>query len=229
MKNVAGYDAARLMVGAQGTLGLLLDISIKVLPIPERSVSVKIEAELQQAITILRQWVKQGLPISASCYLDNTLYLRLSSTPSAVAQSLKTIDKQFGSEQIDESFWSAIKNQTHEFFTDGNGAELWRFSHNDAAKLLINTEEKLSDQLFEWHGTLCWTRTGKEQHTLAEQHQGNATRFTLHQAALNQAGQKTRNDIFQPLQPGLLKIHQRLKQAFDPDNILNPGRLYADL
>ncbi|MBE9568810.1 MAG: glycolate oxidase subunit GlcE [Proteobacteria bacterium] len=227
MKNVAGYDAARLMVAAQGTLGVLLDISIKVLPIPESSISIKVETELQPAIKSLRQWLRQGLPISASCHYQDNLYLRLSSTPSAVKQSLTVIKNQYSSEQMDESFWSGIKNQTHEFFTgnnDGQQTDLWRFSHNDAAKLLAHSGGAPSDQLFEWHGTLCWTRTGKEQHTLAEQHQGNATRYTLHQAE-----PKAGNDIFQPLQPGLLKIHQRLKQAFDPDNILNPGRLYTTL
>ena len=224
MKNVAGYDAARLMVSAQGTLGVLLDISLKVLPVNESEISLKISIELNSAIKNLRQWIHQGLPITASCHLNNTLYIRLGSTHSAVKQSINEIGKLFDNEQIDETFWLSIKNQTHDFFhsnSSGNiGSDnLWRCSHQPSTEIYGDE----NNQLLEWNGALRWINSDKELHTIAEKHNGHAQRYPLTE------NHHQTSDIFQPLQPGILKIHQRLKHAFDPENILNPGRLYADL
>jgi glycolate oxidase FAD binding subunit len=217
MKNVAGYDAARLMVGAQGTLGVLLDISLKVLPINESEISLKLKSELSSAINSIQQWILQGLPITASCFLIDTLYIRLGSTHSAVKQSHRTINRHFDTEEIDNNFWLSIKNQTHDFFT--NNDNLWRCSHQFTTEIYENPE----NQLLEWNGALRWINSDKDLHTMAEMRNGHAQRYPL---ANNN---KTIIDIFHPLQPGVLKIHKRLKQAFDPENILNPGRLYADL
>jgi len=219
MKNVAGYDASRLMVGAQGTLGVLLDISLKVLPINETEVSLKLKTEASESGKKIQQWIRQGLPISASCFLQDTLYIRLGSTHSAVKQSLTIIARDFATEEIDNDFWLSIKNQSHAFFTKTD--KLWRCSHQAATELYENTEH----QLLEWNGALRWIHSDKNLHTIAERSGGHAQRFPLK----NHPENKAQSDIFQPLPPGLLKIHQRLKQAFDPENILNPGRLYTGL
>jgi len=216
MKNVAGYDASRLMVGAQGTLGVLLDISLKVLPVNESEVSLKIKTEASETGKKTQQWLRQGLPISASCFLKDTLYIRLSSTHSAVKQSLEVIKRDFSYEEIDSDFWRQIKNQSHDFFSKTDS--LWRCSHQETTKLYENAD----DQLLEWNGALRWIHSDKNLHAIAEQHGGHAQRYPL-------TGSNKQSDIFQPLSPALLKIHQRLKQAFDPDNILNPGRLYSNL
>ncbi len=219
IKNVAGYDASRLMVGAQGTLGLLLDISIKILPVSETEITLKLPMDLDTAIINIRQWLKQGLPVSASCFYKNTLYIRLSSTHSAVKQSCVTIKKSNNSEEIDNEFWSGIKNQTHDFFTHDSAAgteSLWRCSHQSNTEFYGDTE----NQLIEWNGALRWLYNTSELHTKAAQLGGHATSYQLN---------KINNNIFQPLQPGLLKIHQRLKHAFDAKNILNPGRLYTEI
>ena len=219
MKNVAGYDASRLMVGAQGTLGVLLDMSLKVLPVSKMEVSLKLEVELMEAISSIQQWIIQGLPISASCYYKNTLYIRFSSTPSAVAQSINTVNNSYETQEIDNSFWLDIKNQTHEFFahdTTADTAKLWRCSHQSTTEFYGDTEQ----QLIEWHGALRWIKSDDELHTSAAQYNGHATRYPL-----NDNGENS----FQPLSAGLFKIHKRLKQAFDPNNILNPARLYTDL
>jgi len=213
MKNVAGYDASRLMVGAQGTLGLMLDMSLKVLPLSETETSLKISLGNNDATNNIRQWIKQGLPISASCHYQNTLYLRLSSTSSAVKQSHKTISNAHTCEEIDNNFWLDIKNQHHAFFNKSN---LWRFSHRNAAELLNNYDEVMS----EWNGALTWVNTCDDMHHFAKQHEANATRYSLN---------NNTKDIFQPLQPGLIKIHKNLKQAFDPENIFNSGRLYSEI
>ncbi len=226
MKNVAGYDASRLMVGAQGTLGVLLDISLKVLPVNETEISLKLNTKLYDAIKHIQQWVKQGLPVTASCFLKDTLYLRLGSTHSAVKQSLNTINSSYNTEEVDNDFWLTIKNQTHEFFSASSltGAKkLWRCSHQPATKFYDNIEH----QLVEWNGALRWINSDIELPAIAQHYNGHATRYPLNSTGINNNKQKT--NIFQPLQPGLLKIHKRLKQAFDPVNILNPGRLYTDL
>ena len=219
IKNVAGYDASRLMVGAQGTLGLLLDISIKVLPVSETEITLKLPMNLDTAIINIRQWLKQGLPVSASCFYKNTLYIRLSSTHSAIKQSCVTIKKSNDSEEINNEFWSGIKNQTHDFFThdSATGTEsLWRCSHQSNTEFYGDTE----NQLIEWNGALRWLYSTEKLHTKAVQLNGHATHYQLN---------KINNNIFQPLSPALLKIHQRLKNAFDAQRLLNPGRLYTEI
>jgi len=214
MKNVAGYDASRLMVGAQGTLGVLLDISIKVLPKPESDITLAFETTFDTAQTNFRDWVQQGLPLSASCYIQGMAYIRLSSTDSSVKQSHKNL----GGEISDTSIWEQLQHQTHEFFNNKN---LWRLSLPPA------TEEIMSHrpQLIEWGGALRWISLednhNDDMFSLAKKYDGHATHY-----ALNSNSSET---IFQPLPPGLLTLHQRLKKSFDPENILNPGRLYKHL
>lgn len=223
MKNVAGYDASRLMVGAQGTLGMILDVSLKVLPLNESEITIKINTNPEHAIQYIRQWVKQGIPVTASCFIDNTLYLRLGSTHSAVKNSLATINKQFSSEETSTDFWLSIKNQTHKFFTEKEtgSPQLWRCSQQAATDFYGNTK----NDLIEWNGALRWVYSDKNLHTITAGYGGHATRYPIHSDRNN----KDTNDIFQPLEPALLKIHKNLKQAFDPGSILNPGRLYSDL
>jgi glycolate oxidase FAD binding subunit len=216
MKNVAGYDASRLMVGAQGTLGILLDISLKILPVHETEISLKFNTELSTAINHVRQWVKQGFPITASCFIKDTLYLRLGSTNSAINKTLSSINQLFATEEIDNTFWLDVKNQTHDFFTEKKN--LWRCSHQTATEFYSDSV----DQLVEWNGALRWIHSDENLHEAAEQHNGHATRYPLNSEA-------TISNIFQPMQPALFKIHNRLKQAFDPENILNPDRLYTGL
>ena len=226
MKNVAGYDASRLMVGAQGTLGILLDISLKVLPVSETEITLQFKAELATAIKHIQLWIKQGLPISASCYVDNTLTLRLSSTSSAVKVSTTTIQKSFTSEEINNDFWLGIKNQTHDFFTTHNAdknQQLWRCSHQANTPFYsAESDGNTDEQLIEWNGALRWIKSNQPLYDKAETHNGHATLYPVNE-------NHSATDLFQPLQPGLIKIHQRMKQAFDPKNILNPGRLYTDI
>ncbi len=217
MKNVAGYDASRLMVGAQGTLGVLLDISLKVLPVNETEISLQLKTEASEAGKKIQHWLRQGLPISASCFLKDTLHIRLGSTHSAVKHSLEVIKHDFSTEEINNDFWLQIKNQSHDFFTKTNN--LWRCSHQATSELYENTEH----QLLEWNGALRWIHSEKNLHTVAEKYGGHVQRYPLTNSS------EVTSDIFQPLPAAMLKIHQRLKQAFDPDNILNPRRLYADL
>ncbi|NOQ89190.1 MAG: glycolate oxidase subunit GlcE, partial [Gammaproteobacteria bacterium] len=179
--------------------------------------TLKFSIELHDASKTIQQWIKQGLPVTASCFYKETLYLRLGSTHSAVKQSLTIISRDFDTEEIDNDYWLQIKNQSHDFFT--NTQDLWRCSHQATTEIYENEEE----QLHEWNGALRWIHSNNNLHPIAEKLSGHAQRHPL---ANNN---KAITDIFHPLQPVALKIHQRLKQAFDPENILNPGRLYTDL
>jgi len=223
MKNVAGYDASRLMVGAQGTLGLLLDVSLKVLPMSEAEITLQLKTELNTATKHIQQWLKQGLPVSASCHTNNTLYIRLSSTASAVNASANTIKKLFNCEEINNDFWLSIKNQSHDFFSTknlNNNQRLWRCSHQTNTPI-YGTDDN-NNQLIEWHGALRWVKSSETLYNTAETHSGHASLYPINQ-------NNTHTDIFQPLAKPLIKIQQRMKLAFDPENILNAGRLYTDI
>ena len=211
MKNVAGYDASRLMAGAQGTLGVLLDISVKVLPIAENEITLSFELDQQTAHEHLRQWILQGHAISASCYTDNILMIRLSSTQSSIEHSQASL----GGELSDNKIWLKLRNQTHPFFSDN--PRLWRVSVPPATEPVFED----NNQLIEWGGALRWISSEDSLFEHAAKLNGHATRYALHS--------NIATDPFQPLGPTMLKLHQQLKQAFDPASILNPGRTYSTL
>ncbi|RDH80739.1 MAG: glycolate oxidase subunit GlcE [endosymbiont of Galathealinum brachiosum] len=214
MKNVAGYDASRLMCGAMGTLGLILDVSLKVLPKPETEITLGYECDIHQALDFMHHWVKQSLPVSGSYYDGTYLYIRLSGNNSSVSSAQKTM----GGDVIDDSeaFWKQIKEQTHDFFNSDK--PLWRLSlasNNSPLNLTGNT-------VYEWGGALRWLSSDESEKIIRAELTslgGHATLFK---------NNKTDGSAFHPLNSGLLNIHKQLKSAFDPENILNPGRMYKD-
>jgi len=215
MKNVAGYDASRLMSGAMGTLGVILDISLKVLPKPETEITLGHQCDIHQAMENMHQWVKQSLPLSASCYINSQLFIRLSGNHSSVS----TAQQKIGGDVIDnaENFWQQIKDQSHDFFKPDN--PIWRLS------LASNTPplENLSgNTLYEWGGALRWLSSDEPEKKIRDTLNsvgGHATLFKKNK--LNVAP-------FHQLNPGMLTIHKQLKHAFDPENILNPGCMYKE-
>ncbi len=209
MKNVAGYDVSRLMVGAQGTLGVLTEVSLKVLPRAEAELTLQLETNITSAHQQMREWIKQGHPITASCYYKGLLSLRLSSTEN----SIKAARASIGGETGDSTLWQQLRHQTHPFFQQQN---LWRLSVPAATPL--HDED---DQLVEWGGALRWKTSNNDLFEQAARLNGHATRYNI-------AG-KVEGGIFQPMQAGMLAIHQRIKTAMDPCGILNPKRLYTEL
>jgi len=215
MKNVAGYDASRLMCGAMGGLGVILDVSLKVLPQPETQITLVHQCDIHLASKQIHQWVKQSLPVSASCYTDGQLYIRLSGNASAVSAAKKSI----GGELLAncDIFWRNIKEQTHSFFKSDK--PLWRLSlASNSPQLTLSGET-----LHEWSGALRWLSSEEPADKIRQSLEavgGHATLF-----------KNQRNDVepFHPLDSGLLSIQKHLKNAFDPQNILNPGHLYKDL
>jgi glycolate oxidase FAD binding subunit len=223
MKNVAGYDVSRLLAGSLGLLGVLCELSLKVLPRPVASATLRFEIGEAAALKQLNTWGGQPLPVSASAWWDGMLVLRLAGAAAAV-QSAR---RRLGGEPVDDglaaAFWQGLRDQSDEFFVAAGkavagGATLWRLAVPQTAPPLALPGE----QLVEWGGGQRWVVT-------------SAAPATLRAAAARAGGHATAfrggapGDAFAPVSAPLHRIHQRLKQAFDPDRIFNPGRLYPDL
>ncbi|MDQ2989400.1 MAG: glycolate oxidase subunit GlcE, partial [Pseudomonadota bacterium] len=212
MKNVAGYDVSRLLAGSLGTLGLMLQHSVKVLPRAVREATLRFDMSEIDAIRRLNEWGGQPLPISASCWHDGQLTVRLAGAQAAVDGAVR----EFGGEAVAEgrAFWASLREQQHEFFT-GAGS-LWRLSVPSTTGAIVLKGE----QLIEWGGAQRWLKGGGS----AQDIRAAVTAVGGH-ATLFRGGDKSVG-VFQPLAPAVAKIHQRLKAAFDPSNVFNPGRMY---
>jgi len=225
MKNVAGYDVARLLAGSMGTLGLILEVSLKVLPVPPGEASLRFALGEIDALRRLNEWGGQPLPISASCWHQGVLSLRLSGAHAAVAAA----QRKLGGEAMADGpqFWAALRDQTHSYFSGGS---LWRLSVPSAASAIILRGE----QLIEWGGAQRWLKTaddeaaGSDSGGCAEERAGSIRRTVAAaggHATLFRCADK-RVGVFHPLAPAVANIHARLKQSFDPAGIFNPGRMY---
>jgi glycolate oxidase FAD binding subunit len=215
MKNVAGYDVSRLLTGSLGTLGLILEVSLKVLPRPFAQHSLQFAMSEQDALHQLNLWGGQPLPLSASCWLDGKLYVRLSGAQAAVDAA---IEKMGGSDLPDaEKFWDEVRDQTHSFFsTPPQG--LWRLSLPTVAPPLALPGE----QMIEWGGALRWLKTTADATTVRSVAANAGGHATLYKGGDKSVG------VFQPLAPAVARIHRNLKNAFDPAGIFNPRRMYSD-
>lgn len=213
MKNVAGYDLSRLMVGALGTLGLITEISLKLLPAPEQEITLLFEYDTATAIKRCNTWAQQALPVSATCIMEDGLYLRLS----GCADAIQAARNKIGGEVLQHSsLWSSLQEQEHPFFNGAN--RLWRISVAPATAPLVVDGE----WLIEWGGGQRWLKTdaeAQEVYRVARQAGGHAT---LHDKNLG-------HRFLQTLDEPLLSLHRRLKLALDPANILNPGAMYPEL
>jgi len=214
IKNVAGYDVARILAGSLGILGVIVDVSLKVLPRPRSEATLRFEMDEATALRQLNAWGGEPLAISASAWSDGVLSVRLSGARAAVRSACARL----GGEAIEaDSFWRDVREHTAAFF-DGD-APLWRLS-------LPSTAEPVgidAPQLIEWGGALRWVRTNlpaQEIRRLAHSLGGHATLF--------RGGDRTQG-VFSPLSPALAGIHQRLKAQFDPRRIFNPGRMFETL
>ncbi|WP_420476799.1 glycolate oxidase subunit GlcE [Noviherbaspirillum sp. ST9] len=216
MKNVAGYDVSRLLAGSMGTLGLIVDVSLKVLPKPFIETTLRFELGQKEAIERLNTWGGQPLPISASAWHGGTLIVRLSG---AVAAVKAAVQKMGGEEDTQAAaFWNELRDHGNAFLGDAEGPALWRVSVPPVAPPL----DLEGDQLIEWGGAQRWLRTdagAKKIRAVAEKAGGHATLF--------RGGDKSAG-VFHPLAPAVAAIHRNLKNAFDPSGIFNPGRMYND-
>lgn len=214
MKNVAGYDVSRLMAGALGTLGVLLEVSLKLQPCPAAELTLRLDCDADTALEHLWTWTRRPLPISAAAHDTEALYLRLAGDEAAV-DATRAIT---GGEVVEagDAFWASLREHRHPFFA--GEAPLWRLSLPPAAPRLT----RLGDMLMEWGGAQRWLRSeaGAERiREVAVDAGGHATLFR---------GGARDTEVFHPPAPGLMALHRRLKQAFDPAGLFNPGRLYSN-
>ncbi|OJW47312.1 MAG: glycolate oxidase subunit GlcE [Thiobacillus sp. 65-1059] len=213
IKNVAGYDVSRLMVGALGTLGLITEVSLKVLPQPALETTLQFELDEAAAIGRMNQWAGQPLPLSASSWHAGLLTLRLSGAASAV----RAAQARLGGEPLQDAgaFWQRLRDQATPFF---DKRPLWRLAVKSTTPPL-----KLGEaQWIEWGGAVRWLASELPAAALREaagQAGGHATLFR---------GKAPADGAFAPLAPALATLHRSLKQRFDPRGILNRGRLYPD-
>jgi glycolate oxidase FAD binding subunit len=213
MKNVAGYDLSRLVAGAMGTLGVILDVSLKVLPRPRETMTLVQSLTPRAAVENLCRWAAAPLPISASCIEGERLCVRLSGTVSALAKARGTI----GGEVLEnaDAFWLDVREQRRPFF--GGDAPLWRISLPPAAILGLPGE-----QMIEWGGALRWLKSNAPAEKIraaAAQHGGHAMLF---RSQIRSPGP------YHPLPEPLMQLHKRVKTAMDPHGIFNRGRMYAE-
>jgi FAD/FMN-containing dehydrogenase len=223
-KNVAGYDVSRLMVGALGILGAICEVSIKVLPAPVATATLRFDCTEAEALRRLRDWASKPLPVSASAWHAGVLRVRLSGARAAVSEACRTL----GGEQIAAAaaaaWWAQVRDHGHEFFlladTDfGRGECLWRLSLPATCPPL----ELIGQQFIEWHGAQRWWRTRMPSPAVRAAAAAAGGHATLMRAADKSGG------VFTPLSEALMQVHRGLKQAFDPQRIFNRGRLYAEL
>jgi glycolate oxidase FAD binding subunit len=217
MKNVAGFDVSRLLCGSLGILGIITEVSLKVLPLPRAEETLRFELSQAAAIDAFNRWSGQPLPISAAAWSDGTAYLRLSGAASAV----RAAHERLGGERLDTTFatqwWNSLRHCNHAIF---NNNSIWRLSLPDTTPPL----HLAGDVLIDWGGSLRWygndsgdaDAQNENPRNLASAGGGIAIRWR---------GPVPPTGRLHPLQPAVATLHRRLKDRFDPHGIFNPGRL----
>lgn len=215
MKNVAGYDVSRLVTGSLGTLGVILEVSLKALPLPSAELTLCREQSRPEAIATMNAWAGQPLPITGTCHVQKLLYVRLAGAESAV----RVAAKKLGGEEVGNAaeFWRNVRDQNDLFFSGIRPT--WRISVPSTAP-----EFDLSGpQLVEWGGALRWLKSDDDAGAVREAAHKAGGHATLFRRGNPDTG------AFHPLPETLMQLHRRVKQAMDPQGILNPGKMYKEL
>lgn len=214
MKNVAGFDVSRLMTGSFGTLGMIAEVSLKVMPLPPFRATVQLETSEQDFITMANRWAGKPLPITATYFHSGVARVRLAGPESSVKAAQNVIGGETVSE--DAAFWAALRDHLLEFFQ--HDVPLWRVSVPATSASLL-----LGDSIIEWGGALRWIKSAETVAMIrgvVNKIGGSATLFR------NGATERPR---LAPIAPAVLRLHERLKQSFDPHGIFNPDRLWRAL
>jgi len=224
MKNVAGYDVSRVIAGSMGVLGAICEVSLKVLPLPAATATLRFEMDQAGAIRQLNEWAGRPLPLHASAWWQGLLVLRLSGAAAAVRAAAQSLGGELVPPELAAGFWDGLRDHGDEYFVNAraaldSGATLWRLSLPPTAPPLALD----GDCLIEWGGAQRWLSATLPAATVRDAAAavgGHATLFMGHDRS---AG------VFAPLKSPLDRIHRELKRAFDPDGVFNPGRLYPGL
>ncbi|MDX3906722.1 MAG: glycolate oxidase subunit GlcE [Pigmentiphaga sp.] len=224
MKNVAGYDVARLVTGSLGILGVILEVSLKVLPRPAVEATVRFAMDQAAALRQMNDWGGRALPISASCWDAGTdgsgrLTVRLSGSLEAVDAARRRMGGEALPDGAAGAWWRSLRDHTHSFLKQ---RPLWRLSVPSTTPVL-----DLGPTLIEWGGAQRWlagTYPARSLRNRVAQAGGHATLFRA-----TSAGEAREAGVFHPLPASIATLHRRLKNEFDPDGIFNPGRMYPDI
>ncbi len=215
MKNVAGFDVSRLLCGSLGVLGLIAQVSLKVLPRPREEITLRLDAAAAEALAMFHRWRAQPLPVTATCWHADVLTVRLSGSSSALRAACSALGGSAMNEADAQAWWLGLRHQTHGFFR-GEAKPLWRLSLPATAPIEISGGE-----LIEWSGALRWLRSDAPADEI------RAAAAQLGGTAMLWRGARTAS-MFHPLSPIQLELHRRLKRQFDPHGIFNRGRLNAE-
>ena len=217
IKNVAGFDVSRLMVGAMGCLGILLELSMRVIPRPEYECTVCLEIpDADRAVSLFNGLSCKPCPMTAAAWLDGVARIRLSGSEAGVRSCIRTI----GGEQDGQGsvFWDAVRNQTHRFF-DGD-QPVYRVCAKPSEPVC---SEQQASVLIDWGGAQRWYRGSMDTAAIRDAVDRHGGYMSLFRHGDRDA------EVFPIPDLTVMKLHQSLKNTFDPDRILNPGRLYRDL
>ncbi len=227
MKNVAGYDVARLLAGSMGTLGVIAEVSLKVLPLAAATATLRFDRDQASALQQLNRWGGQPLPINASAWWDGVLVLRLRGAAAAVDAAGVAL-RPLGGELIDpalaDSFWQGLRDHRDEYFdaahaATARGASLWRLALPQTAPVL----DLPGETLLEWGGAQRWLSSDAPAGAVRDACAAVGGHATLFRSRDKSPG------VFSPLTSPLDRIHRELKRSFDPAGVFNPGRLYPNL
>jgi glycolate oxidase FAD binding subunit len=217
MKNVAGYDVSRLMAGAMGILGLLVEVSLKVLPVPETDLTVVMATSQGEAIEAMNRYAARPLPLSAAAWMDGRTYLRLSGSEAGVGAAARELGgDRMGTDEA-AAFWESLREHRLDFFDESD--VLWRVSLPPATPALSWPGAWLID----WGGGQRWLRSGMTRDELVRQ----AASMGGHVTAFR--GGPRDQEVFHPLDDAATRLHRRIKAAMDPRGLFNPGRMYGML
>lgn len=225
MKNVAGYDVSRLLVGSFGCLGLITEVSLKVLPKPRACRSVSLSVNAMAALQTLARWRRQALPLSAACHTGDMLHVRFEGGQGSVIQAVEQASQELPAEALDDGFWTLLREHHLPFFQDPR--PLWRLSIPPQAAMqmlaagVLPAEAQQGDILLDWGGAQVWLKS-------------DAPHCLIRKLAADAGGHATclapspEIEPFHPLPDDLMRFHRQLKHQMDPPGIFNPGRMYAD-
>jgi glycolate oxidase FAD binding subunit len=236
MKNVAGYDVSRLLPGSLGTLSLLLKASVKVLPKPAATATLRCQLSQEKALKALNEWAGQPLPLSASCWIgsakggDGELTFRLAGAAAAVKAATLLMSSLVNTEQAAEDFWNNLREQKLSAFGNlGSDQTLYRLALPAACGpiAISGTNDEI---ILEWHGQQRWIKAPGDEATftaikaVANSHGGHATRFRQG-ANVDHFYQRFTLLIEQAHSKALEAVQERLRSAFDPAGVFATKRL----
>lgn len=224
MKNVAGYDVSRALAGSLGILGVITQVSLKVLPMPEQEQTCELACGEEEALSLLRHWASLPLPVSATAWQEDKLRVRLSGVSTAVAAAARELGGEALPAETAHRYWRKLREQQLPFFEDPE-VPLWRIALPASAGRLPDIQGSQLDNhaLLEWNGNQRWCRSQAPAREVRERVSALGGQATLFRGGDKSTG------VFTPLTPTLLTLHQRLKKVFDPHAVFNRGRLYPEL